>query len=598
LKKENKQTQLHFVFGTLATDDLRLQSMKQERSGLWHDQRISPLDPHPGDPISVTIGVGPDISADCVALYYTTDGSTPQGVCGEAQSGVAIAMEKAAVEWDTLLWGYRDRWEGSIPPQPAGTLVRYIIEAWQSVNNDSRYAGRGGAPRVYSFFVDNEITPDWFKDAVMYQIFVDRFAPDPGDAFANPLEGLNGFHGGTLKGITAHLDYLADLGIDALWLTPIFPSPTYHGYDITDYGAIEPRLGSEEDLKELLAKAHQRGIRIILDFVANHISSAHPDFVEAEADPDSDKRDWFFFGDEFANGYDSFFAVKQMPKANTGHPAVRDYFLKHAQYWLELGVDGFRLDHAHGATHAFWSAFRHATRQAKPDSVIFGEVVETPILQRSFAGRMDGCLDFLLFQAMYNFFGFGMMSVSQFNAFLYRHFSFFPEDYAQPSFLDNHDMNRFLWMVEGDKRRLRLASLCLFTLPGPPILYYGTEIGLSQVENVGRMENARLPMPWEDGQDKELLQFYKALIILRKAGGNIWREAHETILIDDARNVYGYRSGGYAVVLNNSETSVEVSLPDWQGASLALATEEGVGWLSEQGQLMLPPFGGVCLRML
>ncbi len=600
MKEQSSQTQLNFVFGTLATDDLRLQSMKQARSGLWHDQRISPLDPHPGSPIRVTIGVGPDISANRVTLYYTTDGSTPCGKCGQAQNGQPVAMQKSAVEWDTLLWGYRDRWEGDIPPQPAGVQVQYIIEACQTTGGVSRYAGKDSekdAPRVYSFYVDNERAPVWFKDAVIYQIFVDRFAPDPGSNFASPAQGLDGFYGGTLKGITSRLDYLAALGVTALWLTPVFPSPTYHGYDATDYGAIEPRFGTEADLRELLDEAHRRNIRIILDFVANHLSNQHPVFLEAQQNPRSAYRDWFFFGKEFSHGYSSFFAVKTMPKINTDHPAARQHLIEHAQHWLKLGVDGYRLDHAQGATHAFWSAFRHATRQLKPDSVTFGEVVETPTLQRSFAGRMDGCLDFLLFQALRNFFGFGAMSVSRFNAFLHRHFSFFPDDYVQPAFLDNHDMNRFLWAVNGDKRKLKLASLCLFTLPGPPVLYYGTEIGLSQRENVGKMEFAREAMPWDDAQDHSLFAFYQNLITLRKAGGSAWREARETIVIDDARNVYGYRSGACAVILNNGEGTTEVALSDWQGASPALATEEGIVWMPESGKLILPAFSGICLKM-
>jgi cyclomaltodextrinase / maltogenic alpha-amylase / neopullulanase len=150
--------------------------------------------------------------------------------------------------------------------------------------------------------------------------------------------------------------------------------------------------------------------------------------------------------------------------------------IESATYWLDRGLDGFRCDYANGPSHAFWSAFRAATRAAKPDSITLGEVVETPELQRTYQGRLDGCLDFLLLQGLRQFFAFDVMTASAFDGFLQRHLAFFAGDFVLPSFLDNHDMNRFLWVVRGDVRRLKLAALCQFTLPHPPIIYYGTNV--------------------------------------------------------------------------------------------------------------------------
>jgi glycosidase len=286
-----------------------------------------------------------------------------------------------------------------------------------------------------------------------------------------------------------------------------------------------------------------------------------------------------------------------MPVINTDSPAARTYLIEHAQRWLQRGCDGFRLDHADGPTHAFWSAFRAATRAVKPDSVMLGEIIETSLLQRSVTGRMDGCLDFLLHQALRRFFSFDLINPTQLDSFLQRHFDYFSTNYVQPSFLDNHDVNRFLWTVHGDKRRLRLAALFLFTLPGPPIIYYGTEVGLNQRNDVGRMEEARLPMPWRDeDQDKDLLVYYKALIALRHQGGTVWRNSRQTLLIDDERNLYGYACGPYAVILNNSLQTVTISLNDWQGADLVFVTETDVAW--KNSALILPPFAGACLRQL
>ena len=198
-------------------------------------------------------------------------------------------------------------------------------------------------------------------------------------------------------------------------------------------------------------------------------------------------------------------------------------------------------------------------REVDPESITLGEVVETPQLQRSYTGRMDGCLDFLLLQAMRGFFSFRTMTPSAFDAFLQRHLAYFHDDFVLPSFLDNHDMNRFLWTVQGDTRRLRLAALCQFTLPGPPIVYYGSEVGMNQRRDVrypdgsGKPEESRFPMPWNpEEQDHELLAFFRALIHLRRSAGDDWRAPHRSLIVDDELGLYAYAHGNHAVALNNS----------------------------------------------
>jgi cyclomaltodextrinase len=595
-KKKQPKITPDYVFGTLTPDAIDLENKRRERRGLWHEQQLRPLDPRPGDPVTITISAGPDISADHVTLYYTTNGTVPDSGRGQAQGGMVIEMERVSVEWDMLVGGYRDNWEGVLPPQPKGTHVQYVIKAWHSIRSESYYAGETDTPQVYGFYVDDEEVPTWSGQAVIYHILIDRFAPDPGTSFNTPPNAPDGFYGGTLRGIVCRLDYLADLGITCLWLSPVFPSPTYHGYDSTDYGTIEPRLGSEEDWQVLLDEAHKRGMRVILDYVANHVSSKHPAFVAAQKDKRSPTAQWFHFN-HWPHDYDTFFGVREMPKVNTDNAAARAYMIDHARQWLERGCDGFRLDHVNGPTHAFWSAFRTATRAVKPDSVLFGEDVEAPMFQRAYAGRMDGCLDFLLHQALRKFFSFDTLKPSQFDAFLQRHFTFFPDNYVQPSFLDNHDMNRFLWTARGDKRRLRLAALCQFTLPAPPIIYYGTEVGLNQQNDVGCMEEARLPMLWGKEQDQDLLAFYKALIALRLQGEAVWWGPRQILLIDDERHLYAYACDPYAVAFNNSRQKVTISLTDWQKAELALATEIGVSWQPHKGELILCPFSGGCLHL-
>jgi glycosidase len=384
------------------------------------------------------------------------------------------------------------------------------------------------------------------------------------------------------------LDYLRDLGVTCLWLTPIFPAPSHHGYDATDYYSIEARLGSETDLSTLIAAAHQNGIRVILDFVANHISKDHPAFRSAQHDPASSYREWFFFHDDT---YACFYDLPDLPIVNTDQPAVREYLIGAAQHWLRLGCDGFRLDHAHGATHAFWSAFRSATRAVKADAAIFGEITDTPELMRSFAGRMDGALDFYLLELLRGFFAFQSITASQFDRALRQHYAYFGDALVLPSFLDNHDMNRFLWIVGGDTRRLKLATLCQFTLPQPPIVYYGTEVGLSQRQAVGRLEEARLPMLWGDQQDQALLTFYRDLMALRRQTTEVWSLPRETILIDDARGLYAYRCGAYTVYLNNSAAPAHI---EGQSGKLVLTTDAAA--TLDLTKLHLPPCGGAVVR--
>ncbi len=329
-----------------------------------------------------------------------------------------------------------------------------------------------------AYRVDRDRVPDWLREAVIYQVFVDRFATMGGRPFDEPSTP-GGFYGGTLRGVTERLDHVVDLGATCIWLSPIFPSPSHHGYDATDYRSVEPRLGTEADLVELVEAAHARGLRVLLDFVVNHVSSAHPAFLAARRDRDSPEARWFTFTD-WPDEYLSFFGVLDHPQIDSDDPGARAAMIEAAEHWLHLGVDGFRLDYAQGPSHAFWTAFRAATRAIAPDSATIGEVVETPAVQLTYQGRLDGCLDFFLLGALRGAFAFGTLPPSGLDDVVRRHLATRPADFVRPTFLDNHDMNRFLWVVGGDTRRLRLAALFQCTLPDPPIIYYGTEVGRSQ----------------------------------------------------------------------------------------------------------------------
>ncbi len=504
-----------FVFGTLATPELRFEHVRTRRAGVSHYQRMAPRDPLPGQAVCLELSVGPGYPCEEAWIYWTTDGSDPVGGRGVATNGFALPMETRKVEWDTILWGYIRHFRGTIPGQPAGTVVRYCLSV-ASLDREEVPADQGA---MYAYYVADDPPPVWARDAIIYELFVDRFHPGQGREWL-ALPTPAGFYGGTMRGIIEKLGYLAGLGVTVLWLTPIFPSPSHHGYDATDLFDIEPRLGTKDDLRHLLDEAHRRGIRILLDLAPNHVSNLHPTFQSAVSDKNSPYVKWYTFT-QWPDHYLSFFDVPDLPQLNLREPATRQYVLDAAAYWLDFGVDGYRVDYALGPARDFWADFRRVTRQARPDCWTFGEVVEPPESQVTFQGGLDGCLDFNLNEAFRRAFAYGDWTPRQFASYLVRHEAYFPDSFSRPSFLDNHDMNRFLWAAGGDRRRLRLAAMCQFSLSGAPVIYYGTEVGLSQERDVrqgdlGLPEESRLPMLWGEAQDDGLLEYYRSLASLRR----------------------------------------------------------------------------------
>ena len=233
-----------------------------------------------------------------------------------------------------------------------------------------------------------------------------------------------------------------------------------------------------------------------------------------------------------------------MPKLNLRHgSSARTYLLDTARFWLEQGVDGYRLDHADGPAHDFWADFRRTCQQTNPDCWLFGEVVKPPPVQRAFYGNLHGQLDFALALALRETFALGNWNLAQLDAFLAAHDSYFPPGFSRPSFLDNHDMNRFLFLAGNDTNRLKLAALLLFTLPGPPILYYGTETGLSQHTSIRDglgFDEARLPMKWDTEQDSNLIEYFRTLIRLRETHPTLAEGVRRTLILDPDEGLYAY----------------------------------------------------------
>ena len=581
---KNNQIMADFVFGGIEADETKLLArMRDQMTGIRHFHAIHPRDPQPGQPITLTVTAGLGALVDRMAAYVTTDGSLPAGDLGQAHTGFVVPFSLIDTRWDTAIWDYVTIWQGEIPAQTpeagSNVLVQYTIQGWHSQtaapalwSREWRLDKVADERTLYGFSVDDFRTPVWAMGSVIYQIFVDRFAP-AAQRWLKPKE-MPHFAGGTLAGVTEHLDYIADLGVTAIWLTPIFLTPSYHGYDTTDFTRIDPRFGTQADLRALVNAAHARDIRVILDFVANHVSLDFAPFVAAKNDPDSPYRSWFHFGDEYPHGYQSFFNVATMPKLDVDQPQVRQHLIHAARYWMtEFHVDGYRLDYAAGPSHAFWAEFYAACKQTRPDCWIFGEITLPSDQLRTYVGRMDGVLDFGLARAIRRVCvddggGAGPdLSLGQFAAFVERHHAHFPPDFVLPGFVDNHDMNRFLWVVGNDKRRLLLGAGLLFAFGGAPVLYYGTEVGLGQPRNRGHhREESRHPMFWaESRQDAALLAAFRGLVALRKSHPALQQGSIRTLHVDDeagtwlAERVWG--DDRMLIAVNTGERPAALPLP-------------------------------------
>lgn len=377
---------------------------------------------------------------------------------------------------------------------------------------------------------------DWTRESTIYQIFIDRFAGFPSTQnWDQPI-----FLGGTIRGIIHKLPYLRDLGINTLWISPFYQTSAYHGYHITDFYSVDSRFGTLDDLRELIQETHAQGLRIIADFVPNHCSTQHPFFKEAQHDTNSQYKDWFYFTD-WPDHYLCFLSVKEIPKLNLDNPQPRDYIVNAAKQWLSLGFDGFRLDHVIGPSHEFWNHFTREIKDDFPNAVLLGEAwmmgikkQELPTINvrkkffkwlkgaasdslfREYIGELDGVLDFHVQECLKSYVTDPRVTKKRLLRHLLAHYSHFPEEFLLPTFLDNHDMDRFLFTCGNDKEKLKTAAAIQFSLPQPAIIYYGTETGLTQTKSLWSVPSngdlqARQPMNWET-PDKDLHDFYRKLI--------------------------------------------------------------------------------------
>lgn len=401
---------------------------------------------------------------------------------------------------------------------------------------------------------------DWCDRAIFYQIFVDRFHMGSCSKDRNyidkdwgELPKPKGFYGGDLPGITEKLDYLQDLGINSIYLTPIFQSPSNHKYDTIDYEEVDAMFGTNRDLKELVESAHKRGIKILLDAVFNHCSYLCKQFQDVlRKGKESVYYDWFIIrGDrpvlEQMN-YECFAACNYMPKWNTNNPEVQKFLLHIATKWIkEYGIDGWRLDVADEVSHDFWRQFRKAVKAAKPDALIVGENWHDsrPWLE---GDQFDSIMNYSFTKACLDYFAYEKYSAQRFcerlSEILMRNTDQVNE--MMLNLLDSHDTERFLTNVGENADKLKCALAVLFFFVGMPCIYYGTEIGTAG----GYDPDSRRTFDWDKTRwNMDIYNTVKDLIRLRKEqiGGGIRIYAQNDLLVIER--------GTLSLIVNNTDQS-------------------------------------------
>jgi len=457
--------------------------------------------------------------------------------------------------------------------------------------------------------------PYWVQDAIFYQIFPERYAD--GDPTNNPVNAqpwgekptIWGFQGGDLRGIIQRFNHLLDLGVTAIYLNPIFQSPSNHRYNITDYYRIDPKLGDINDFKALMEVAHRNEIRIILDGVFNHCGRGFFAFNDVlENQEHSPYLDWFHiqnfpvdgYSVEKVSNYKTWWRFKSLPKFNTDNINVRRFIFDVARHWIEQGADGWRLDVPNEIDDdSFWDEFRHEVKLVNSDAYLVGEIWDGDprwVDDHHFDALMhypirDALLEFLK----------GEQTVCDFGNEVERYLEKYPHEHVYAMYvpLGSHDTRRLMTELEGNLEKVKLAFLFQFAYPGAPAIYYGDEIGLEGEKD----PDCRRAFPWEQSQwNTELHSWVRKLVSTRRRLTELRRGGYRHVLMDKRRCCYAFaRTLGERVVLiamNGSPSRRHLRLPVgdmWSDGRIVRDLLWGEEYIVSGDQLVLTlqPWSGV-----
>ena len=446
--------------------------------------------------------------------------------------------------------------------------------------------------------------PQWAKEIIFYEVFVRTFYDGSGNGI------------GDFRGLKEKIPYLKELGVEALWLMPINESPSYHGYDVIDYKTIEKDYGTMKDFEDFLAEAKKNDIKVIMDLVVNHSSTEHNWFQKAKA-KDAKYRDYYNWASEYddiskkgpwgqtvwvtkPDVPEYYYAVfwDGMPDLNLRNPEVRKEIIDIAKFWLDKGLDGFRLDAAlhiddfdKDVTHQFWQEFNYELKEYKEDVFLVGENWTTTDKMAAFFKDLDSSFNFTLADMM--------MSMAKGNNFdilgelknIHSQYSQYSTNYIDSTFLRNHDQNRVMSELGNDFNKAKLAASLLLTLPGTPFIYYGEEFGQKGTNHPGRDEHVREPMDWyksatgqgmtkkpsnvnliytksndgisyeeQKGEENSLFEHYKKLTNIRKANKALYNSNNFEKLTSIPNSTYGYKVGDLYILHNLTNQERQVTL--------------------------------------
>lgn len=420
--------------------------------------------------------------------------------------------------------------------------------------------------------------PEWVKNAIFYQIFPDRFFN--GDLSNDPKNVLNwgskpqvwGFQGGDLQGIIQKLDYLSELGINAIYLNPIFYAASNHRYDTIDYFRIDPKLGTLDDFHQMVEFAHKREIKIVLDGVFNHTGRGFFAFNDIlENGEHSAYRNWYhiyhFPVDAYSPGkakdYSAWWGIKSLPKLNTDHPQVREYIFRVATYWLEQGADGWRLDVPNEIDdQKFWREFRQIVRETKSDAYLLGEIWhQEPHWMEN--DLFDGLMNYPLRENIIDLMV-GKKTVSEFISKLTELTTVYPEEnlLAMFNLVGSHDTERIRTALGDDLNLVFLTYLIIFTFIGIPVIFYGDEIGIRG----GKEPDSRKAFPWDKQPQRQMIfKKLQKLIQFRRQFSALRAGKYLVLYQNDEKKTFSFArfedDDFFITVINLSAEMQSISLP-------------------------------------
>ena len=488
---------------------------------------------HTASPVTTPVQHEPYARGDVVAagawrafLRFRWAGRLPERVWLRVVDGPCRRVELAAVARHDDGYVLRARVEAARPG------LRYQLELSPP---EGGFVGPLGGPyaeperagwwQVQLDALPSFETPSWAAGCVLYQIFPDRFfngtpANDPPGTVAwDAAPSLTNFFGGDLEGIRRRLDYLADLGVGALYLNPIVRAPSNHRYDASDDREVDPALGSADDVRRLADELHRRGMRLILDAVFNHTGETFWAFQDVvRRGPESPYWHWYLVRRwpivRTPPSYECWWGLPHLPKLNTDHPGVREHLFEVTRWWMELGADGWRLDVPNEVGGDFWRVWRRHVKTLNPQAYIVGEIWHDA-LEWLQGDQFDAVMNYVLRDALVDFFVHRGRTGRELTEALHDQAARYPGPafFTLMNLLGSHDTERILTVADGRLEPVRAMWFWLLTWPGMPSIYYGDEVGLTG----GKDPDCRRTFPWDERrQDLRLWRWVRRLVRWRR----------------------------------------------------------------------------------